>query len=561
MRRALSVLMSLVMLIGIANLMKGNVDAAESTGKCGENATYSYNRSTEELTISGYGDMYDYDDESNPSPFEDLDSIDTVTIEPGITSIGNYAFFQRWDIKAAIIPDTVTKIGQNSFDNCEKITQISPLSNVISIGDNAFFNCNGLSSISLGKALQKIGSYAFYHCTFADVYYSGSETEWNSVSIDDSNDVIYDASIHFNHSHNYVVESSLEPTCTSEGYSTYVCDICKCLGEKKYVSALGHNYNDVVIAPTCTNNGYTTHTCTRCGYSYSDTEKAELGHDYDYAHGVVTAPTCTSKGYTTYTCTRCSSIITGNEKDMLSHTYVEVITEPDCINGGYTTHTCSSCGHSYIDSETPPAGHHYEKTTIKGTLTTDGKIVSECTGCHDVQSTTILPKASKIKINTSSFTYNGGVKKPVLTIEDSQGNALATKNRQITWSNSSSKKIGTYKVTITLTGNYEGIKTFTYKINPKGTKLTKVTSPKSKQIKVTWSKQTTQTTGYQIQYSLKNDFSKPTTVTVSKNKTTSTTIKKLKSKKKYYVRIRTYKTVSGKKYYSSWSSSKSIKTK
>ncbi|MBR3738652.1 MAG: calcineurin-like phosphoesterase, partial [Eubacterium sp.] len=78
---------------------------------------------------------------------------------------------------------------------------------------------------------------------------------------------------------------------------------------------------------------------------------------------------------------------------------------------------------------------------------------------------------------------------------------------------------------------------------------------------VKWKKYTTQTTGSQIQYSTSSKFASAKTGTVSKNTTTSKKITKLKAKKTYYVRIRTYKTVSGKKYYSSWSSSKKIKTK
>ena len=71
-----------------------------------------------------------------------------------------------------------------------------------------------------------------------------------------------------------------------------------------------------------------------------------------------------------------------------------------------------------------------------------------------------------------------------------------------------------------------------------------------------------QTTGYQIQYSTSSKFkSGNKTITISKNKATSKTIKKLKARKKYYVRIRTYKIVKGVKYYSTWSKTKSIKTK
>ena len=84
---------------------------------------------------------------------------------------------------------------------------------------------------------------------------------------------------------------------------------------------------------------------------------------------------------------------------------------------------------------------------------------------------------------------------------------------------------------------------------------------KGKKIVVKWKKNTAGN-GYQIQYSTSKKFAKGNkTKTISKNKTTSYTIKKLKKKKTYYVRIRTYKKVSGKTYYSEWSSVKKVKIK
>lgn len=125
----------------------------------------------------------------------------------------------------------------------------------------------------------------------------------------------------------------------------------------------------------------------------------------------------------------------------------------------------------------------------------------------------------------------------------------------------SNKKIGTATITITGKGNYTGKIKRTFKITPKGTKLTKLTAGK-KQFKVTWKKQRTETSGYEIQYSTDKNFkSGNKKVKIKKNKTTSSTVKKLKAKKKYYVRIRTYKVVNGKKYYSGWSKVLKVKTK
>ena len=99
------------------------------------------------------------------------------------------------------------------------------------------------------------------------------------------------------------------------------------------------------------------------------------------------------------------------------------------------------------------------------------------------------------------------------------------------------------------------------KVSVKTTKLKSVKNAKGKKMTIKWVKNTAGN-GYQIQYSTSKKFAKGNkTKTISKNKTTSYTIKKLKKKKTYYVRIRTYKKVSGKTYYSGWSSVKKVKIK
>lgn len=95
---------------------------------------------------------------------------------------------------------------------------------------------------------------------------------------------------------------------------------------------------------------------------------------------------------------------------------------------------------------------------------------------------------------------------------------------------------------------------------PKATSISSLSAKKGG-FTTKWKKQTANVTGYQVQYSLSSKFSSAKTVTVSSNKTVSKSISKLKNGKKYYVRIRTYITVSGKKYYSGWSGAKSVKTK
>ena len=138
------------------------------------------------------------------------------------------------------------------------------------------------------------------------------------------------------------------------------------------------------------------------------------------------------------------------------------------------------------------------------------------------------------------------------------GKALSASDYSVTYKNN--KNVGKATVTIKGKGNYTGSLSKTFVINPKGTTIAKATGAK-KAFTVKWKKQAAQTTGYQIRYSLKSSMASPKSVNVTKTSTLSKSVKKLKKNKKYFVQIRTYKTVSGKKYYSAWSKTKAIKTK
>ena len=121
------------------------------------------------------------------------------------------------------------------------------------------------------------------------------------------------------------------------------------------------------------------------------------------------------------------------------------------------------------------------------------------------------------------------------------------------------------KATITVTAaptkNYKAAtKKVAVTVNPAGTKLTSVKNDKGKKLKASW-KKNTKVTGYQVQYSTSSKFKSAKTVTVKGYKSTGKTITKLTKNKKYYVRVRTYKTVSKTNYYSSWSGAKAVTIK
>lgn len=173
-------------------------------------------------------------------------------------------------------------------------------------------------------------------------------------------------------------------------------------------------------------------------------------------------------------------------------------------------------------------------------------------------------KVASVALSEASYTYNGKVRTPFVKAKDSAGNMIPKSEYTVKY-DSGRKNVGQYKATITFKGKYSGTYCKTFRILPKGTKLKKVSAGK-KGFTAKWSRQKTQTTGYQVQYSQKKNFkSGAKTVTIGKTKTTAKKVTGLKKKKTYYVRVRTYKTVkiSGKKanVVSAWSSAKKVKTK
>ena len=225
-------------------------------------------------------------------------------------------------------------------------------------------------------------------------------------------------------------------------------------------------------------------------------------------------------------------------------------------NDNYHWYQCS-CGY-YENKE----AHKYINNVAPAMIGIDGAVYKTCSVCGKTLDAVIeIPALKSIGINKKAFTYNGNVQKPAAKVVDVEGAQLKSNNYTTFYFNKKSKKVGVYKVKVSMKGNYIGSKVLTYKINPKGTAF-KTKKPKKNSIALTWKKQATQTTGYQIQYSTNKKFKKGNkTVTIKNTKTTKKTIKKLKAKKVYYVRIRTYKTVGKNTCYSTWSGAKKIKTK
>ncbi len=139
-------------------------DSAPTSGTCGDNLTWRLNGSV--LTISGKGDMDDYDDfylERAPW-YEYKDRIIYVVIEPGVTSIGDHAFMECYNLKSVAIPSGLTTIGDYAFEYCTKLETITIPDSVTCVGDFAFQSCKALKYIELPSGIANINVATFYNC-------------------------------------------------------------------------------------------------------------------------------------------------------------------------------------------------------------------------------------------------------------------------------------------------------------------------------------------------------------------------------------------------------------
>ena len=180
MKKIVSIFLSLAMLLSIVSVVDFSAYADVETGKCGGNVTYSLDTSTGVLTISGTGKMTDYSYYS--SPFRYDTKIRAVTIDYGVTSIGDFAFFNCTSLTSVTIPDSVTSIGYAAFKNCRSLTSVTIPNSVTIIWDQAFCFCKSLTSITIPNSVTSIGESVFSRCTsLTSIEVSGNNKNYSSL--------------------------------------------------------------------------------------------------------------------------------------------------------------------------------------------------------------------------------------------------------------------------------------------------------------------------------------------------------------------------------------------
>ena len=403
-------------------------------------------------------------------------------------------------------------------------------------------------------------------------------------------------------SHKYA-DTVVAPTCTTDGYTLHKCSVCGTSYKDNTTKATGHSYGNAVVTKqsTCTSEGTAIKTCTKCNATVTEKLPAK-GHTAVTDKGY--SATCTTAGKTDGShCSVCNTVIkaqtvinaTGHKSsvwivDKAASIGVKGSKHKECtickkiletaeipalsrISISKASVTLSTSTYAYdgkakkpgvtvkLNGKTLKNGTDYSVTYSNNTKVGTAKVTIKGKGNYSGS----VSKTYSIKNNFKKATVSGISTKAFTGKNITQSitvkyNGKTLKNgTDYTVSYSNNKKIGTATVKITGKGSYTGTVTKTFKINPAKQEIQKLTA-KSKAFFVDWA-QKGSATGYEIQYATNSKFTRAKKVTITNNKTDKTTVSKLSGKKKYYVRVRSYTTVKGTKYYGAWSASKSVTTK
>ena len=403
-------------------------------------------------------------------------------------------------------------------------------------------------------------------------------------------------------SHSYTA-TVVAPTCTADGYTLHKCSVCGTSYKDNTTKATGHSFGNSIVTkqPTCTSEGTAIKTCTKCNATVTEKLPAK-GHTAVTDKGY--PATCTTAGKTDGShCSVCNTVIkvqtvinaTGHKSsgwitDKAASIGVKGSKHKECtvckkiletaeipalsrISISKASVTLSTSIYAYdgkakkpgvtvkLNGKTLKNGTDYTVSYSNNTKVGTAKVTIKGKGNY----TGSVSKTYSIKNNFKKATVSGISTKAFTGKNITQSitvkyNGKTLKNgTDYTVSYSSNKNIGTATVKIAGKCSYTGTITKTFKINPAKQEIQKLTA-KSKAFFVDWA-QKGSATGYEIQYATNSKFTSAKKVTITNNKTDKTTISKLSGNKKYYVRVRSYTTVKGTKYYGAWSASKSVTTK
>ncbi|MCX4320684.1 MAG: leucine-rich repeat protein [Lachnospiraceae bacterium] len=523
------------------------------------------------LTITGTGAMPAYSTAWIPWR-KHIGSIKKAVIENGVTSIADRAFWQHGGLTSVELPESVSSIKKNAFYHCGELSFVN-LPGVKSIGDGAFSGCGKLALTSLPEGITSIGNLTFSGCANlrltelpADITFIGNGAFKDCTSL---------------------ALTSLPEGITSIGAQVFLnCTSLKGMEFSGSLNSIGHSafYGctslEKLDLPAGLNSiqDFAFYGCTSLNeVTFTSGAAPELGSDVFGNCDALTA-IHVPEGATGYDGTNWPV-----DKIIQPVSYSVTILAGE---GGTASasHSLAKEGMEVTLTAVPDGGYHFKEwqaisggaiisgsnfvmpasnVTLKAVFEKDSAPMPVVpqepeTETQEPEQTIINLNSGNVKLSKTRVTYNGKAQKPAVAVKDNQGKKISSQNYTVKYKDN--KKIGQASVTVAFNGNYRGTVKKTFQIVPKGTSISRLKAGK-RGFSVKWNKQKKEISGYEIQYSTSKKFKGAKKIRNIKVQTTSKNISKLKAKKKYYVRIRTFKKVKGKKYYSEWSKAKSVLTK
>lgn len=533
--------------------------------------------------------------------FSGCDSLESIVLSKNLKSLPSRTFYHCDNLTEVYIPGSVTEISEEAFKNCTKLesviigtdTQINPLSASFSlfpvayaadepqgldIGIGAFENCTSLVFVSIDKSLTTIAENAFNDCgDITDIFYNGSEEEWNKIVFGSNNDSLLSARKHFNtesqYTHPFNSETVSLATCTKDGLLN-----CSCSCGYKFevtLKAKGHNLDGAVEKitkePTCSSEGVKVFYCVDCNEIANTHALLPLEHNpvRDFSPGSME-----KSGYDITRCSLCDIVL--SERILAKIDEIKVWDNLTCnkkganptftvsVNGGLTSLGKEDYTVKY-SSNGKKAGIFTLTITFKGfyegSTTVKYKILPGV--AENLKAT---PSANSVKLTWDKVYGASGYKIYKYDTKNKKYTLLSTISDKTTYTVKDLKAYTSYKFMVKAYGKSDlgtvvatGGASINVRTKLQTPTITSLTSPSKGKALIKWANIGSET-GYQVYYSTSKsgEYKKLTTTKANKVSFTKSGLTKGKT---YYFKVRAYKSVDGKTIYSKFSSIKSLKIK
>ena len=508
-----------------------------------ESETFVYDGSEKEpiVTVSYKGMLLEDGTEYAVEYQNNIQPGTALAVVKAVAGNGYYGVVEKEFIIRPVMKEDATSVEPNAFRGCEDLYEANIGESVTEIGDYAFADCENLDNVYFSGNAPEIGEGAFAGDTLT-AWYPADDSTWTRDKLD-----------------SYGGNITWKPWNPATGEETQrSLSVCA-------VNLAGGNYvyDGTPKTPAVTVTDGTVVLAEKVAYTVSYSNNVNVG-----------AATVTVQGVGEYGGTVTRSFTIGKAAPTLQ------------FAAGSVSHTFGDAVFKNSLKATTDGSVSYSSGNVN-VATVDGSGNVAICGAGTTVITAQAAAGMNYNAGSASYTLNVAKADNVITAKDiaktwskkKQSFAIgATAGGGAKLSYSSNNKslpvntagvvtvpkkyIGSVVVTIrsAATGNYNAaIKTVTVSVNPKGTSIKSVKNSGSKSMMVTW-KKNTNIKGYQIQYATDKKFASGVkTKNVSGQKKVKLTVKKLKKGKTYYVRIRTYTKIKGKKYYSTWSKAKKVK--